>query len=174
MKRLRHVPYEIFLQKIWLFPLTPANPWSRSPVVLWNSTTESTFTYLTRTGLRVHAYKFHQPRCCTRRIPICCWDSQRIVCEIIQNISGCLLAVPVPYSTANITHIHSQQFPLHTWPHSETHTQLRLFTCHPAPVLKEVHIVQKTNTTDKSEISNRPASVHSWTKRDRILCHVVR
>ncbi len=150
------------------------NLWSRSPLVLWNSNTECIFTHLTRTWLSDNAYKFHQPRCCIRRISIFCWDSQRIVCEIIQDIYGCSLAVPVPYSTANITHIHPQQFPLNTWTHSETYTQLPLFTCHPAWQLKEVPIVQKTNTTDKSEISNRPASVHSWRKRDRILCHVVR
>ncbi len=28
---------------------------------------ESTFTHPTRKGLRGHAYKFHQQRCCTRR-----------------------------------------------------------------------------------------------------------
>ncbi len=77
----------------------------------------SIFAHLTRKGLRDHAYKFHQQRCCTSRrefaftiriIPF--WNKLRFLGEIFQDTAGCPLPVPVPRST-HLTHLLSQPIP---------------------------------------------------------------
>ncbi len=71
VKGLRHVPYEAALKQICLFSLTHRR--IRGGLVaiikithdLLGFPTASTFAHPTRKGLRGHAYKFHQQRCCT-------------------------------------------------------------------------------------------------------------
>ncbi len=73
VKALRHVPYEAALKQLRLFSLTHRR--IRRDIIamfkithgLLDFTKASTFANPTRKGLRGHAYKFHQQRCCTRR-----------------------------------------------------------------------------------------------------------
>ncbi len=73
VKGLRHIPYEAALKQYRLFSLT--NRRIRGGLIAMFKSTHgllefpmaSTFVHPTRKGLRGHAYKFHQRRCCTRR-----------------------------------------------------------------------------------------------------------
>ncbi len=73
MKGLRHVPYEAALKQLRLFSFTHRR--IRADLIsmfkishgLLEFPMASTFAHLSRKGLRGHAYKFHQQRCCTRR-----------------------------------------------------------------------------------------------------------
>ncbi len=73
VKGLRHVPYEAALKQLRLFSLTHRR--IRGDLISMFKITHgllkfpmaSTFVYPTRQGLRGHAFKFHQQRCCTRR-----------------------------------------------------------------------------------------------------------
>ncbi len=84
---------------------------------------EPTFTQPTRKGLRGHAFKFQQKRCCTRHqqfaftiqaVPF--WkktafcDSQRILGEVPASTPRCPLAVPAPRST-HLTRLFQQAIP---------------------------------------------------------------
>ncbi len=72
-KGLRHVLYETALKQLRLFSLTH---WRirGDPIAMFKIThglvefpMAPTFAHPTRKGLRGHAHKFHQQRCCTRR-----------------------------------------------------------------------------------------------------------
>ncbi len=73
VKGLRHVPYEAALKQLRLSSLT--NRRIRGDLKgmfkiihgLLEFPMASTFVNPTRQGLRGHAFKFHQQRCCTRR-----------------------------------------------------------------------------------------------------------
>ncbi len=72
VKGLRYVPYEAAPQQLRLFSLTHRRilgecPCSKIIHGLLVFPMESTFTPLTRKGIRAHAHKFHQQRCYTRR-----------------------------------------------------------------------------------------------------------
>ncbi len=72
VKGLRHVPYEAALIQLRLFSLTHRR--LRGDLIAMFKITHgllefpmaSTFVYPTRKGLRGHAFKSHQQRCCTR------------------------------------------------------------------------------------------------------------
>ncbi len=76
VKGLQPVPYEAALKQLRLFSLTHRR--IRGDLIAMFKIThglleflmESTFAHPTRKGLRGHAYKFHQQRCCTLRRPI--------------------------------------------------------------------------------------------------------
>ncbi len=73
MKEVRHFLYEAALIQLRLFSLTHRR--IRGDLIVMFKITHgllefpmaSTYTHPTREGLRGHAYKFHQQRCCTRR-----------------------------------------------------------------------------------------------------------
>ncbi len=73
VKGLRHVPYEAALKQLRLFSL--AHRRIRGNLTAMFKITHgllgfpmaSTFAHPTRKGLRGHAYKFHQQRCCSHR-----------------------------------------------------------------------------------------------------------
>ncbi len=72
VKGLRHVPYEAALKQLRLFSITHRR--IRDLISMFKIThgllefpMASTFVYPTRQGLRGHAFKFHQQRCCMRR-----------------------------------------------------------------------------------------------------------
>ncbi len=73
MKRLRHVPCEASLKQLHLFSLTHRR--IRGDLMAMFKITHgllefpmaSTFAHPTHKGLRDHACKFHQQRCCTHR-----------------------------------------------------------------------------------------------------------
>ncbi len=73
VKELRHVPYEVAFIQLRLFSLTHRR--IRGDLIAMFKIThgllefpmETTFVYPTRQGLRGHAFKFLQQRCCTRR-----------------------------------------------------------------------------------------------------------
>ncbi len=73
VKWLRYVPYEAVLKQLRLFSLTHRR--IRGDLIAMFKITHglqefamaSIFVYRTRQGLRGHAFKFHQQRCCTRR-----------------------------------------------------------------------------------------------------------
>ncbi len=73
MKDLRHVPYEAALQQLRIFSLThrrirgDLNSMFKITHGLLEFPMESTFTHPADKGLRGHAYKVHQQRCCTHR-----------------------------------------------------------------------------------------------------------
>ncbi len=72
VKGLRHVPTEAALKQLRLFSLTYRR--IRGDLIAMMKITNgllefpmaSTFAHPTRKGLRGHAYKFRQQRCCTR------------------------------------------------------------------------------------------------------------
>ncbi len=73
VKGFRHVPYEAAPKQLCLFSLTHRR--IRGDLIAMFKFTHrllefpmaSTFVYPTCQGLRGHAFKFHQQRCCTRR-----------------------------------------------------------------------------------------------------------
>ncbi len=72
-KRLRHVLYEAALKQLRLFSLTHRRICG-GLIAMFKIThgllefpMASTFAHRTHKGLRGHAHKFHQQRCCTRR-----------------------------------------------------------------------------------------------------------
>ncbi len=73
VKGLRHVPYEAALIQLRLISLTHRR--IRGDLIAMFKIThgllefpmETTFVYPPHQGLRGHAFKFHQQRCCTRR-----------------------------------------------------------------------------------------------------------
>ncbi len=73
VKGLRHVPYEAALKQLRLFSLTHRRIRGelKAMIRIMHGLLEfpmaSTFVYPTRQGLRGHAFKFHQQRCCTHR-----------------------------------------------------------------------------------------------------------
>ncbi len=73
MKGLWHVPYEAALKQLRLFSLTHRRIRGDLMAIfkiiygLFEFPMASTFAHPTRKGLRGHAYKFHQQRCCTHR-----------------------------------------------------------------------------------------------------------
>ncbi len=73
LKGFRHVPYEAPVKHFRLFSLTHRRILGHliSMFKITHSLLlfpmNSTFTHPTHKGLRGHAYKFHQQRCCTRR-----------------------------------------------------------------------------------------------------------
>ncbi len=72
-KGLRRVPFEAALKQLSLFSLTHRRIRGRLIAMfkithgLLEFPMASTFAHPTRKGLRCHAYKFHQQRCCARR-----------------------------------------------------------------------------------------------------------
>ncbi len=73
VKGLQYVPYEVTLKQLRLFSLTHRRI-GGDLIAMFKIThgllefpMASTFPHPTHKGLRGHAYKFHQQRCCTRR-----------------------------------------------------------------------------------------------------------
>ncbi len=140
VKGLRHVPYEAALKQLRLFSLTHLR--IRGDLIAMFKFTHgllaSTFVYPTCLGLRGHAFRFHQQRCCTRRrqfaftiraVPFC----NKLPAEIVSSSSvksfKALLdarwqflfpEVPILPTSSHIP------FSQHTSTHAKTHTRMTL------------------------------------------------
>ncbi len=153
VKGLRHVPYDAALKKLRIFSLTHRRIRGEL-IAMFNITHDllkfpmaSTFVYPTHQGLRGHAFKFHQQRCCTRRpqfaftiraVPF--W--RKLSAEIVNASSvksfkalldahGQLLFPEVPiYPTPS-----HNPFPQHTSTHAKTHTLMTLPICPHRPLV---------------------------------------
>ncbi len=149
VKGFRPVPYDAPVQQLRLFFLTHRR--IRGNLISMFKIThnlllfpmESTFTHPTRKGLRGHAYKLHQQRCCTRRRQfdftirfVLFWNKRpaKIVNEFsvksFLGTPGFPLAVPVLRRT-DLTHHLLLLQPIasaHIDPRTKRHTQVTLPT----------------------------------------------
>ncbi len=126
-------------------PYTPADPWWSNVHVtqfILEFLIESIFTHPAHTGLHGHAYKFHQQRYCTHRrkypfsiraIPFLSKLPAEIVnapsVKSVKTLLGTNYLSLFPEINVKSTSSYNP-FPLHSWPHLETHIYITLFTVH--------------------------------------------
>ncbi len=107
VKGLRHVPYEAALKQLRLFSLTHQR--IRGDLIAMFRITHgllefpvaSTFAHPTRKGLRGHAYKFHQQRCCTCRRQFA-FTIRTVFCEVKQTATLYKMITKTPHSAGNL------------------------------------------------------------------------